>query len=259
MRRAVSVFLGIQSSARILVLASSMGNTKQTTKTRRKAKGEEAKEQPQTPKRKRVSRGARPRSRSILKRVRRWFSVFVALIAEKLRGPAVVRKRAGIKRRGFSAHHALGNVPKWVYGFVAVAGLIVTLLVGLYPWLSIYPRDSLDIRNPYSSPFDVTNDRNIPITSVTAKCIFDFGKGHHVAMGYDNFAAPLGHKHTITAPCFHIIAGKALQTDNATITMQIRYWLLGVFPRSQQFRFHSTRAEDGSTYWIYDDAMIPMS
>ena len=209
--RALDFSAWLPSSARILDLASSMGNTKQTRKRRRKAKGEEPKEQPQTPRRKRVARGAQPHLLSIPK----WRF-------------------------------------KWFYSFVAVAGSIVTLFA-LYPWLSIYPRDSLDIRNPYSPAFDVTNDRSIPIRSVTAKCIFDFGKDNHIEMGYDSFVAPLGHKHTITAPCFHIIAGKALQSTNrATITMQIRYWLLGVFPRSQQFRFHSVRADDGSSHWVYD-------
>ena len=240
---------GIQSSARILVLASSMSTTRETRK-RRIAKREEPKEQPQTPRRKPGGRRAQPHPRSILKRVPKWFYGFVALITEKLAGPAAVRKRAGVSRRRFPAHHAL--MRKLFYGFVAVASSIVTLFA-LYPWLSIYPRDSLDTRNPYSSPFDVTNDRHIPITSVTAKCTFDFGKGNHIAMGYDNFAAPLGHQHTVIAPCFHIIAGKALQsTNSATITMQIRYRLLGVFPRSQQFRFHSAREDDGSSHWVYD-------
>ena len=201
-----------------------MGNTTQEGKRRRKAKREGPK-QPQTPQRKRVARGARHHSLSRLKRVLKWFYGYVA---------------------------APKRVPKWFYGCVAVAGSIVTLFT-LYPWLSIYPRDSLDIQNPYSTPFDVTNDRHILITSVTAKCIFDFGKGHHVAMGYDNFVAPLGHKDTVAAPCFHIVAGKALQSTNrATITMEIRYRLLGVFPRSQQFRFHSDKADDGSWHWIYD-------
>jgi hypothetical protein len=207
-----------------------MGNTKQKGKRRRKAKREEPKEQPRTPGRKRVARGARPRTLSMLKRVRKWFDGFVGVA-----GPILKR------------------VPKRVYGcFVGVAGLIVTVFA-LYPWLSIYPRESLDIRNPYSTPFDVTNDRSIPITSVTAKCIFDFGRGNHIEMGYDNFVAPLGRKQTVTAPCFHIVAGKALQSGNrATITMQIRYRLFGVFPRSQQFRFHSARADDGSSHWVYD-------
>jgi len=205
-----------------------MGNTTQKGtkgKRRRTAKREEPKEQPQTPQRKRVARGAQRHALSRLKRVPKWFYGFV-----------VAPKR----------------VPKWFYGCVAVAASIVALFT-LYPWLSIYPRDSLDIQNPYSTPFDVTNDRHIPITSVTAKCIFDFGKGHHIAMGYDNFVAPLGRKHTVGAPCFHIVAGKALQSTNrATITMEIRYRLLGVFPRSQQFRFHSDKADDGSSYWVYD-------
>ena len=202
-----------------------MAGTKQKEKGRRKAKRKEPKEQPQTLQRKRVTRGARRRSLSRLKRVTKWFYGFVA-----------EPKR----------------VPKWFYGFVAVTVLIV-MLITLYPWLSIYPRDTLDIRNPYSTPFDVTNDRHIPITSVTAKCVFDFGKGNHIAMAYDNFVAPLGHKDTIAAPCFHIVAGKALQSANrATITMQISYRLLGVFPRSQQFRFHSDKADDGSSYWVYD-------
>jgi hypothetical protein len=178
--------------------------------------------------------------------VPKWFSGFVALITERL----VVRKRAALRRRRFPAYRALGR--KLFFGSVAVAGLIVTLFA-LYPWLSVYPRDSLDPRNPYAPAFDVTNDRHIPISSVTAKCIFDFGKGNHVAMGYDNFVAPLEHKGTVTAPCFHIVAGKALQSTNrATITMQIRYRLLGVFPRSQQFTFHTTKADDGSSYWVYD-------
>ena len=177
-----------------------------------------------------MARGARSRALSLLKRVAKWFDGFVGVA-----GP--ILKRA----------------PKWLYAcFVGFAGLIVTVFA-LYPWLSIYPRDSFDIQNPYSTPFDVTNDRYIPITSVTAKCIFDFGKGNHVAMAYDNFVAPLGHKYTIAAPCFHIIAGKALQSGNsATITMQIRYRVLGVFPRSQQFRFHSAREDDGSAHWVYE-------
>lgn len=231
-----------------------MGNTKQTRKRRRKAKIEEPKEQPQTPQRKRVARGAQPHPRSIPKWRPKWFYGFVALIAGKLTGSAVVIKRAAVRRRRVPAYRTLGNgVLKWLYGFVAVAGSVVVTLFALYPWLSIYPRDSLDIRNPYSPAFDVTNDRSIPITSVTAKCIFDFGKDNHIEMGYDNFVAPLRHKHTIIAPCFHIIAGKALQSTNrATITMQIRYWLLGVFPRSQQFRFHSVKANDGSSHWVYD-------
>jgi hypothetical protein len=245
--------VGIQSSARILVLASSMGNIKQIGKRRRTAKREEPKEQPQTPQRKRVVRGARPHRLSMLKRVRRWFYGFVARIARKPTGRAVARKRAGVTRRRVPAHYSLWHgVRTLLIGFVAVVGLIVTLFA-LYPWLSVYPRDSLDIGNPYSAAFEVTNDRSIPITSVKAKCIFDFGKGNHIEMGYDNFAAPLEHKDTVTAPCFHIVAGKALQSTNrATITMQIRYRLLGVFPRSQQFRFHTIKADDGSSYWVYD-------
>ena len=202
-----------------------MGDTKQKGQGRRKAKRKEPKGQPQSPRRKRGTRGAQRRSLSRLKRVSKWVYGFVA-----------EPKR----------------VPKWVYGFVAVAGFIVTLFA-LYPWLSIYSRDSLDVQNPYATPFDVTNDRHVPLTSITAKCVFDFGKGNHIAMAYDKFVAPLGLKHTVAAPCFHIVAGKALQSTNrATITMQISYRVLGVFPRSQQFRFHSDRAEDGSWHWVYD-------
>jgi hypothetical protein len=216
-----------------------MGSTKQEGKRRRKAKRTEPKEQPQTPQRKRAKRGTQRHPLSRLKRATKWFYGFVAVL-----------KRVFKWFYGFVAEPK--RVPKWFYGLVAVAGLIV-MLITLYPWLSIYPRDTVDIRNPYSTPFDVTNDRHIPITSVTAKCIFDFGKGNHIAMGYDNFVAPLGHKDTIAAPCFHIIAGNALRSANrATITMQIRYRLFGVFPRSQQFRFHSDKADDGSSHWVYD-------
>src|SRR5262249_16384538 len=151
--------LGIQSSARILVLASSMGSTKQEGKRRRKAKRTEPKEQPQTPQRKR-KRGAQRYPLSRLKRVTKWFYGFVAVLRWVVKWVY-----------GFVAEPK--RVPKWFYAFVAVAVLIV-MLITRYPWLSIYPRDTLDIRNPYSSPFDVTNDRHIPITSVTAKCIFDF-------------------------------------------------------------------------------------
>ena len=173
----------------------------------------------------------------------KWFHGFVAVLKRVLKwlyGYVAEPKR----------------VPGWFYGFVAVVALMVTVFK-LYPWLTIYPRDLRDIRDPYASPyatpFDVTNDRHIPITSVTAKCVFDFGKGNHVAMGYDKFVAPLGREHTIAAPCFHIVAGKALQSTNrATITMEIRYRVLGIFARSQQFRFHSDRADDGSWYWVYD-------
>src|SRR5215470_9168691 len=89
--------------------------------------------------------------------------------------PQTPRRKPGGRRAQPHSLSILKRVPKLFYGFVAVASSIVTLFA-LYPWLSIYPRDSLDTRNPYSSPFDVTNDRHIPITSVTAKCTFDFGK-----------------------------------------------------------------------------------
>src|SRR5215469_9384713 len=106
--------LGIPSSARILVLASSMGSTKQTGTGRRKAKPKEPKEQPQTPRRKRAKRGVRSHTLSGLKRVSKWFHGLVAVLKRVLKwlyGYVAEPKR----------------VPGWFYGFVAVVALMVTV------------------------------------------------------------------------------------------------------------------------------------
>src|SRR5579863_3377175 len=124
-----------------------------------------------------------------------------AINVSKARAPLAVAAQALARR-----------VPRWVWGLIGLAALVITLLQGM-PWLSVEENASLDPSNPYSALFYVVNDGYVPVSNLDANCAISYtaksgGGLHSVVLAFDRFADYLSHSAKVTIPCFH-----SLKTD----------------------------------------------
>ncbi len=164
----------------------------------------------------------------------------------------------------------LKKIPRWVYVFVGVFGLLITLLEA-YPWLSVQIDDSLDLHDPSKTLFSVINEGYIPIANVSATCVIGYKAStpHMDADVRDNlldipvFASWLNHAGRATIPCMEYY-DRALYTPTiepftfqggATLKLIVNYHFFhldfDIFARHQTFKFQTVLGPDKSSHWEY--------
>jgi hypothetical protein len=157
------------------------------------------------------------------------------------------------------------RIPKWIYGAVALAALLITLAQG-YPRFAVTDGPLLDSNNPYSEAFFVVNQGYIPATRVDAECRWDWSTtndnvGNNFAQVFKNFVFVLPHGRPVTIPCFSSNASTMFSESNSwgtvkpgsRLIVQFEYSVWGIPMRRvrEGFAFWSAVGKDGTQHWIF--------
>ena len=152
---------------------------------------------------------------------------------------------------------------KWFVAFAIVFG-VVQGLAAFAPRLSVYQSSALDVSNPFSNPFIISNDGMLDIHSIEYSCISNFieTESHIILKDVsaenwipgrqilspsekDSFSCPL--KNAMKQS----LGLRVLPIKTADITLEISFrpsW--AVWKQTKSFRFIAARTSDNQLQWL---------
>jgi hypothetical protein len=150
-----------------------------------------------------------------------------------------------------------------VLGLATIVGGLAAALAFL-PRVSVVPSDPVDINNPFSASFTITNMNYIPLREVSVS--FNLGQIATAPAQYSNnlvstfntgFKSPKWKRHTLTmdekytitpGDIFTLPPSVQISGADIAIAISFRPWILP-FTRKKVFRFIAKKQTNGYFYW----------
>ena len=166
-------------------------------------------------------------------------------------------------------HTVLRWTIKWVGGTIlwvsALLG-IVSGWVALVPHVSVTQTQPLNLTDPFSTPFTVSNDGPLAIRDVQFECYSFSVRTQYSEVGpklgfvpMDVYYARMKPGERATVPCrFPFTMQDPLQSADIALIVTFKIDFLPLFYTHSEFRFQALRAGDKNLYWFPQPLTSPI-